>query len=458
MVGACRGRVGRWLASKEADAKERIASSFVKLKRDFFMPPTLETVHREEVLASLAYITLARIDSKLFSKGLLGRELFEKLDTSGDGYIDFEEMCAGIESMDLDLDHSTIRSLFNSIDGGDGFVSIEELHAALDITYEFMGVKGSPWKMYVSPAHQILVFHNVVEDRVVFEHDMTDKLLREIVKANILAEKEFAERDLILETKRQDLVERYQHYAARSLQFFYWKWTALRDMRIERWKMEQHTLSAARKDDKKYALMWQSAWRVRQAKKACWFTVQLHYQKMVDVSEDGKMYYFNHLTGDRTWTKPKIFFMFLKWRGYNTDLDEPHPWSIEYTPEGRQIWVDRIDGEVIEGSDDGFGTEIPPKKPPGYPICENCNLELAWRDCKQCDFSYCFQCFRISHNYVGAEKHTWTIVKPHQCELCTKSVAAKTAKGKKFCIGCFTRLEKSGVFRGRADKKTIEDL
>lgn len=96
-------------------------------------------------------------------------------------------------------------------------------------------------------------------------------------------------------------------------------------------------------------------------------------------------------------------------------------------------------------------------QPDGYPLCLNCNIELAWKCCKQCNFDYCFHCFRISHNFVGADKHNWTIQEPLMCGLCHKNVAGKKAKGKLFCQNCFGRLEKSGVFRGKAVGK-IEDV
>jgi hypothetical protein len=121
--------------------------------------------------------------------------------------------------------------------------------------------------MYTSPAHQILVFHNVVTEEMVFEHEMTDTLLREIVKQNILAEKEFTEREIILEMKRKDLQDRREHYAACKLQFFYWKWTALRDMRKQRWKLEQHELSIMRKEEKKCVFLASEA----SARKCCRF-------------------------------------------------------------------------------------------------------------------------------------------------------------------------------------------
>jgi len=50
------------------------------------------------------------------------------------------------------------------------------------------------------------------------------------------------------------------------------------------------------------------------------------------------------------------------------------------------------------------------------------------------------------------------MVEPVKCELCIKNIAGKRAKGKAFCMPCFGRLEKSGVFRGKVAQKTIEDI
>ena len=188
--------------------------------------------------------------------------------------------------------------------------------------------------MYVSIAHQILVFHDVVSDEMIFEHDMTNKKLKQIVKANILAEKEVTERDLILTMKAKDLKDRQEYYAATKLQFFYWKWTALRDMAKQRWKLEQHELSLMRKKEKKYALLWQTAWRKYLAKKVSWFRVQMHFQKIVEIENGrGVVYYYNHLTGDKTLTKPKVFWLLLN-RRMGEDIDDPLPWSLQVSGGG----------------------------------------------------------------------------------------------------------------------------
>ena len=226
---------------------------------------------------------------------------------------------------------------------------MKELENAMKKTYEFNGVQGSPWKMYVSIAHQILVFHDVVNDEIIFEHDMTNAKLKEIVRANFFAEKEVAERSLILDMKEKDLKDRKEYYAATKLQYFYWRWTALRDMRKQRWKLEQHELAIMRKRERKYALMWQKAWRKHLARKQSWFKVQMRYQKLI-VIEAGEpvMYYYNHLNGDKTREKPKIFWLLLN-RRMGDDIDDPLPWTLQYDDEGRQFWYNHIEREKIVG-------------------------------------------------------------------------------------------------------------
>lgn len=46
-----------------------------------------------------------------------------------------------------------------------------------------MGVDGSPWKMYVDPAEDVLCYHNFKTNEKIFDYQMTDKKLREITIA-----------------------------------------------------------------------------------------------------------------------------------------------------------------------------------------------------------------------------------------------------------------------------------
>jgi len=446
MLSEAKEKRVNWMNNKkDKEAKEKLLKAFKNLKRDFYQPPTIENKRREELLNNEAMIALSIIDGKMFDRGVLGEELFETFDESGDGFITYEEFRNSVHNLDIDIEHSWLRSIVKRIDvEGDGYISVEELSSAMEKTYEFHGVQGSPWKMYVNIAQQILQYHNVITGQQVFEHNMTDKILKQIVRDNIIADTLVNERKRILRKKRKDWELRNQHWAARKMQRMYYRHVAHIEISKHRWKLQQAELAIMRRKERKVALMWQTAFRRKVAKRRAWNRVQLHYEKKVDVENGGKLYYYNHLTGDRTWEKPGLFFLFLG-MDEHVDLDEPLPWSLQYREDGCMYWFNRLTREVIEG--DMYGNV--PDKPSGYPLCLNCNMELAWKSCKQCQFDYCFQCYRMSHNFLGADKHTWTMVEPSICSLCHKNIAAKNAKGKDFCKTCFERLDKSGVFRGK---------
>lgn len=438
---------------KDKDAKDRILKQLTDTKREFYEPPSIDNKEREAFLCDPGNIALAQIDSRLFALGLLPKQLFERFHHSEGGYITWEEFKVGIDSFNIDIDRNAIRAILRAIDPfNDGYLDNKKIEDRLKLTYKYMGVPGSAWKMYVSPEHQIMTYNNVLTGETIYEHNMNDKKMLVIVKANMLAQALFLERSHLLVEKRKDLRIRKEHHAAKKLQGLYWRWKARCEMEKERWKLQQHMLAIERKDQKRVALMWQTAFRKHLAKKRAWFRVQLHIEKKVDVHNGNRMYYYNHLTGDISWEPPHCLFMFIGLK-VKRDVEDPHPWSLQYDENGSMYWYNCVSGEKILS---GYFGE-PPMKPSGYPICLNCNIELAFKKCKQCDFEYCFQCFRASHNYVGADSHTWTKVKPLECEMCMHDLAAfrsgPMGKEKNFCKECFLRLETSGVFK---NKKVVD--
>ena len=44
--------------------------------------------------------------------------------------------------------------------------------------------------MYIDPAQDVMCYHNLVADELIYEHRMTDKKLLEITKSNFIAEAE----------------------------------------------------------------------------------------------------------------------------------------------------------------------------------------------------------------------------------------------------------------------------
>ena len=52
-----------------------------------------------------------------------------------------------------------------------------------------MGVPGSPWKMYIDPAEDVLCYHNFKTGEKIFDYQMKDKKLREISIAGIIQQR-----------------------------------------------------------------------------------------------------------------------------------------------------------------------------------------------------------------------------------------------------------------------------
>jgi hypothetical protein len=395
----------------------------------------LFAVKLKEVLLSYTVI-----DAKMSAKDLTFRELFEVFDASGDGYVSIEEFREGITLLELDIEYSWIRSIVREIDTeGDGYIGVEELQAALRGTYEFNGSQGSEWKIWVNPAHQVLVYYNVLTKEEIFENDLTSKKLDIICRANLIAREEVKEREDILVRKREDFKERMEAWAANGLRRFYYVWSAREEMKKHRYLIEQRQLIRSKKAEKRVALLWQNAYRKRCAKKRSWFRVNVTYQKKASYEEQGRLFYENHITSVSNWERPSFFLFFLNFG--SVDVDEPLPWSVQYRDaSGEQFWYNRLNQE-----------ELPIEtKPDGYPLCPVCCIELALRDCTTCQYSYCWTCFRREHDFVGGDSHVWTMTAPLVCGLCHTNLAGKRAKGNDFCQPCFARLEKGGVFKGKA--------
>ena len=52
--------------------------------------------------------------------------------------------------------------------------------------YQVCGVAGSPWKMYVSPVHAIMILHNIETNEEIWDYKAADKDLERVVRDNIV--------------------------------------------------------------------------------------------------------------------------------------------------------------------------------------------------------------------------------------------------------------------------------
>ena len=117
--------------------------------------------------------------------------LVRQYDEDSSGFLSHGEFQLLIADLPISLTPEQTRLVINSLDGDqDGYVGLKELEEALEEVHQYNGVSASPWRMYIDPAQDVMCYHNLVFDQVIYEHRMTDQNLLEIAKSNFIAEAE----------------------------------------------------------------------------------------------------------------------------------------------------------------------------------------------------------------------------------------------------------------------------
>ena len=250
-------RVNKWL--HQPASKEILQKELKILERDFFMPPSIETLEREQILSSLANICLSMMDGQLFHKGWLMDDFVDKLKAWNGSHhhhhhhhqfpssnIELQDLCYITESFGIQIEKSMLRSLYieitnqkhNNNDSKQAnienenydsssfcrVVDIEKLQRFINHSFQYNGVQGSPWKKYISPAHDIMLFHNVISNVQIMDYEMNSKILIDIVNANIRAKHLVKDRIQFRVEKAQSLKLIIEINAAKIIQTMYRNW------------------------------------------------------------------------------------------------------------------------------------------------------------------------------------------------------------------------------------------
>ena len=67
--------------------------------------------------------------------------------------------------------------------------------------------------MYVDPAQDVICYHNLATDELIFEHRMSDRKLMEVTKSNFLAETEL---EAINHVRRQRALVRNAYHQGKQ--------------------------------------------------------------------------------------------------------------------------------------------------------------------------------------------------------------------------------------------------
>lgn len=246
-LSQCLSSTNAWLDGQNSNTE--LLKLFKELERDFHMAPSADTESTEQMLSSPAGICLSAVDAKISHLGLVPDDFFDRLQgCSNGGHVVYTDFMQTVNSLGMALDTSLVRNLFVEIESSaiDKGISLSGLKSRLEETYRYNGIAGSPWKKYISPAHQMMMFHyyhaDHNRDKKILEHQMNKKQLRQIVCDNIRASRLLQERIAIRNEKRADFELLRANRAAKSVQFMYRRRKAQSTVGKLQWKLARKEL------------------------------------------------------------------------------------------------------------------------------------------------------------------------------------------------------------------------
>lgn len=68
--------------------------------------------------------------------------------------------------------------------------------------HQVCGVAGSPWKMYISPVHAIMILHNIETNEEIWDYKATTKDLERVVRDNIVELEGIAAKEKAVEERK----------------------------------------------------------------------------------------------------------------------------------------------------------------------------------------------------------------------------------------------------------------
>lgn len=415
----------QWLASKES--KNTVLKEFKRVRREFYRPPTPRSMDREAKLKSLASIVLIKIEAILFKQRLILEDIIRQYDSNGRGYLSHQEFRRLVDDLPVDLSSQQVRQIISEIDSDDdGYIDLNELQKALDVVHQYNGPAASPWRMYIDPAQDVMCYANLLTGEAILEHRMTDNKLREITRANYMADAELEAVKRVRQDRQDAWVALVNNDAATVIQRMVRHHRAGRERDRLHWKLQARLKQDRESRAAASALRIQLWYRVCCARWIHGLAVKLHVEAIPDL-QDRCLYYYNHMSGTCSWDPP------------------PRP---VHRP---QDFVGT--GPYVEW-------DQPPRhklrrlfhKPAGYPRCTRCLQSLALLECDQVPGTFCFACFRetVDLDFLRGNKPAISRVVCARCAFCGSRAAAwrclrdnagTRLQGRLACPTCQPRLD-----------------
>lgn len=215
---------------------------------------------KEKALASPSVISYGLLDGKLAAHGVVPDEFFDILrnDVASVTADNFRSALMSCEIQD-----ESCNDLFTDIVDlkKNGSITLEDLFALRRLANNYIGEEGTSWKMYESPNHGQLLFHNASSNEKIMEDCLNKKVIRRIVRENIEAREMLRARRKCYFEKKEARKLMMEDYASTSIQSMYHQWKARRELRSQLWVLERMRLLQSRKDRSQAASVIQNALR-----------------------------------------------------------------------------------------------------------------------------------------------------------------------------------------------------
>ncbi|KAL7462997.1 hypothetical protein ACHAXS_003372 [Conticribra weissflogii] len=215
---------------------------------------------QEKALVSPGVISYSLLDGKFAVLGVVPDEIFDFL-RKDVVLVTAERFKSALVS--CEVHDESCNDLFADITGSkkNGYITIEDLYELRRQANSYIGEEGTLWKMYESPVHQQLVFHNVSSNEKIADDHLNKKQIRRIVRENIEACEILRARRKCYFEKKEAHKLMMEDYASTSIQSMYHQWKGRRTLKSQKWVLERLNLFQCRKDQAHAASVIQRALR-----------------------------------------------------------------------------------------------------------------------------------------------------------------------------------------------------
>ena len=256
---SCVERTKMWMNSTEF--KNQSVKNEKEISRTSAMNP-----EKEKAITSRSVIGYCILDGKMACAGTVPDELFCELKKCN-GAITVDLFHAALISCGVHLDVPQISELFHDItlfapiSTKPAHITVQDLYGLRRLSNQYIGEEGSLWKIYQSPIHGQLLFHNISTEKKVLEEDIKKKLIMQIVRENMQSCELLKVRRSVSKAKDNAHELMIHNYAAKSIQYMYHRWKGKACIKNQIWVLERMNLFQTRSRRTNAAIMIQQAFR-----------------------------------------------------------------------------------------------------------------------------------------------------------------------------------------------------